>query len=475
MSKNKKIKKSPISDLMVFRLFMFNDLYRSKMLPIIKSEYFEDPNMKEIFEKVIEVFEKNNKFPKSIKGIVYRNHWGNKKDVLQEKLDIVNVDKKELELIPVEDYLESIQVWLQGKAFVNVIKSGFNTLNDVGSVDFLDYSDRIKKISKLSFDTEIGLNLRDNKKIIDIYQKSSPKIKMNNEHWDYVTAGGCAVGTLNVLMGMSHSGKSRHMINMAMDYIKDPNTNVLYISLEMTNRQMMERFDSLLLNTTTKELRELILSNDEDKIALYEQAKDKLLAKMGQIVVKRYPASTANIIDFSNLMYNLRAQNFVPRVVFIDYLGTGTTSDSLNLSSHELGRKIAEQYRDFFEQEQVVGWTSVQTYQGTQKSQKDMNMFDVAGSKAIAATADLFGVIKQPPSLVKTNQQIITLDKNREEGIIGTGIIYQLGNPKFKVTSIGIRNSVESDEEETEIKDEKGSNSVRNASNLRNKYLRRRK
>jgi hypothetical protein len=396
--------------------------------------------MSEIFTTVMKKYEKKMVWPKAIKGIVMRNPWGDDAEIIKEKLEIIDVDKIEMELIPLDDYIEDIRLWVQRRMHYNWLRDNYNKYEEGNDVNFIELSEEFKKISHITFESDLGISLRDNERIIDMYSKVNQKIKMGDQYWDAVTDGGCEIGTLNVLMGPSHVGKSRAMINMAHKYQQKPDNDILYVTLEMSEKKVIEKFDSLLLGITTKELASLSKKDDKVRWMKYMETKEALLSKMGNVYVKRYPASSASVSDFSVLLNNMRCKGIEPKIIFIDYMGIGSAvgySDSDN--SHTLGRIIAEQYRDFFENDKLLGWTSVQTYSGTQKRAFDMNMFDVAGSKAISATADLFGIIIQDKHMIRNNQQIIKLDKNRHCGITGDGIIYQIHHDKYKLESIGIR------------------------------------
>lgn len=437
--KNQKKRQDHISDLMVLRLFLFNTEYRLKLISLIKVSYFNDVNMSDILSEVMKKYQKKMVWPKSIKGLVMRNPWGDDAEIIQEKLDIIDVDKIEMELIPLDDFIEDVRLWLQRRMHFNWLRDNYTEYEEGNDINFIELSEDFKKISQITFESDFGISIRDNKRIIDMYTNSSQKIKMNDQYWDAVTDGGCEIGTLNVLMGTSHVGKSRAMINMAHKYQQNPDNDILYITLEMSEKKVLEKFDSLLLNITTKELSSLSKKDDKSKWLKYMETKEALLSKMGNIYVKRYPASSASVADFSALLNNMRCKLINPKIIFIDYMGIGSAVGHTANNSHELGRIIAEQYRDYFESEGLLGWTSVQTYQGTQKRPTDMNMFDVAGSKAISATADLFGVIIQDKHMTRVNQQMIKLDKNRHCGITGDSIIYQIHHDKYKLESIGIR------------------------------------
>lgn len=444
MAKNKKKSKerqNHIQDLMVLRLYLFNTEYRMKLITLVKAEYFKDPNMSDIFIEVMKKYEKKMKWPKSIMGMVMRNPWGDDAEIIKEKVEIVDVDKNEMEMIPLDDYIEDIRSWIQRRMHYIFLRDSYTDFEEGNDVNFIELSEEFKNISHISFESDLGISIRDNKRIIDMYSNKNQKIKMNDQYWDAITDGGCEIGTLNVLMGPSHVGKSRAMINMAHKYQQNPDNDILYITLEMSEKKVIEKFDALILDITTKELASLSRKDDKAKWLKYMETKEALLSKMGNIYVKRYPASSASVADFSVLLNNMRCKGIEPKIIFIDYMGIGSAVgyNGNSDNSHALGRIIAEQYRDFFESDQLLGWTSAQTYSGTQKKAMDMNMFDIAGSKAISATADLFGVIIQDKYMTRANQQLIKLDKNRHCGITGDSIIYQIHHDKYKLESIGIR------------------------------------
>jgi hypothetical protein len=66
-------------------------------------------------------------------------------------------------------------------------------------------------------------------------------------------------------------------------------------------------------------------------------------------------------------------------------------------------------------------------------------MFDVAQSKAISATADMFVSILENAQLRKVDQQIFKIEKNRHSGMIGVGIIGEIIRKKYRVNAVAIR------------------------------------
>jgi replicative DNA helicase len=121
----------------------------------------------------------------------------------------------------------------------------------------------VDEMSSLNFvqDEDMGSDFDDPESHIQDFSKF--KVKSGFETLDHMLGGGWDIGTLNILMGMSNSGKSLWMQNLAVKSA-DAGYNVLYITLEMSERKVMKRLGSMRLKIPINDYD--TLSKDTDMI-----------------------------------------------------------------------------------------------------------------------------------------------------------------------------------------------------------------
>lgn len=438
-------KRDEISDLLVFRLFLFSEVYRSKMINILNPEYFSDTNMSDIVEECQRIFRRSMKFPKNVYAVIQRNKWNDTPELLKQKEKLIDVDEDKFAEILLEDYLADIEKWLKQKAFYKILMDGYDAV-EKDEIQYNDFAKEVKKIEMLNFDEDLGLDISDTDKVFTEYLNNSKRVFMGDRFWDSVTTG-IEVGSLNVGMGLTHIGKTRFLVNKAYDYAENPNNTIVYFTLEMNERQIAEKLDAFLMDMTTQELYK-IMRVDEHK-DIFRKAREEKLAKRGKIIIKKYPASTAHVGHFASFLQLLRHKGINPNIVIIDYMGSGAVmgANGFTDDSHRLGKLIAEQYRDFAEQEKVILWTVIQTYSASDKDPKKITMFDAAGSKAISAVSDMFVILLQSTALAKTSQQLAIIDKNRHSGITNVSILYNVLKEKYRIKPFSIiKNRYETDD-----------------------------
>ena len=138
------------------------------------------------------------------------------------------------------------------------------------------------------------------------------------------------------------TGKSLFMCHMAAGCIS-AGKNVLYITMEMAEEKIAERIDANLLNITMDDLHVI---NKGD----YERKFSSLKSKThGKLIIKEYPTASAHAGHFRSLLNELKLKkNFVPDIVFIDYLNICCSSrikQGGSVNSYTYVKAIAEELR----------------------------------------------------------------------------------------------------------------------------------
>lgn len=360
-------------------------------------------------------------------------------------LDMVAIEDKEG--IITKEILKSIlQVDLKEYDEKNFIEPRFNgwILSNrlkTGTVDIIDETrnldsisdfekaieaaNRIKGIvdemSSTNFvqDDDMGSDFDD----IDAHNQdtSSLKIKSGFETIDHMLGGGWDIGTLNILMGMSNSGKSLWMQNLAVKSA-DLGYNVLYVTLEMNEKKVLKRLGSMRLK---------IPINDYDKLSQDREYMGRKIAnlknmggdmggdlfekKIGKIITKFWAAGTAQISDLDNYIQKLKEKREIKiDMIIVDYIALiAAPKSSGGDNLYTKGKFVAEGLRALAAKWKLPLITAVQLAKDAWNA-SDLTLESVPESKAIVETCDSFFGIIRTSEMQRQNLYRLKMLKQRD-------------------------------------------------------------
>jgi replicative DNA helicase len=306
---NQSIEKTALSNL------ISNENYARKVIPFIKSDYFDVREERIVFEEILKFVDKYNKIPtKTSLGIEVEN-----------RKDLTETDhKKIVELIQTLDASDVDFDWLvdttekfcKDKAIYNAIVDGIKIID---GKDDKRNPDAIPEILTealgVSFDNSVGHDyLGDSENRFDYYHRVEEKIPFDLGFFNKVTKGGLPPKTLNIALAGTGVGKSLFMCHVAANCLSQ-GKNVLYITLEMAEERIAERIDANLMNVSMEDLHDLPKKMFQDKISRITKKTS------GKLIVKEYPTASAHSGHFRGLIKELAIKkSFKPDIVFVDYL-----------------------------------------------------------------------------------------------------------------------------------------------------------
>ena len=140
----------------------------------------------------------------------------------------------------------------------------------------------------------------------------------------------------------------------------------------------------------------------------------------GKLIVKEYPTAQAGVGHFRHLLNELNLKkNFIPDVIFVDYLNLCTSvriKPGGNLNSYNYIKSIAEELRGFAVERSVPIISATQlNREGFSSS--DVGMENTAESFGLPATADLFLALITSDELEELGQIMVKQLKNRYNDI----------------------------------------------------------
>ena len=428
---NQSIEKTALSNL------ISNENYARKVIPFIKSDYFDVREEKIVFEEIHKFIDKYNKIPtKTSLSIEVEN-----------RKDLTETDhKKIVELIQTFDASDVDFDWLvdttekfcKDKAIYNAIVDGIKIID---GKDDKRNPDAIPEILTealgVSFDNSVGHDyLGDSESRFDYYHRVEKKIPFDLEFFNKVTKGGLPPKTLNICIAGVGVGKSLFMCHVDANCLSQ-GKNVLYITLEMAEERIAERIDANLMNVSMEDLHDLPKKMFQDKISRITNKTS------GKLIVKEYPTASAHSGHFRGLIKELAIKkSFKPDIVFVDYLNICASSrfkGANNVNSYMYVKAIAEELRGLAVETNVPFMSATQTTR-TGFVSSDIGLEDTSESFGLPATADFMFALISTEELEDLNQICVKQLKNRyNDPTINKRFVIGVDRAKMKLYDVELK------------------------------------
>lgn len=225
--------------------------------------------------------------------------------------------------------------------------------------------------------------------------------------FDIALDGGLGKGEIGAFAGMSSSGKSLALVKVGK-YNLMRGKNVLYISLEMEEDKIAERFDSMLTNIPIHSL--YYGENPKQVKGILEEDIDC----WGRLVIKQYPAGTADVTTCRALINQLQLHGFSPDIVIVDYVGE--MRDVPGVKTYESRQRLVRDLRGMAVELKVCVFTAMQINRGGRDALKDKEYIDddlLADSAGQVRPLDALWTISQTEVEQKANCGTLFVSKHR--------------------------------------------------------------
>ena len=390
---------------------LHNEDYMRRVIPFLSEDYFGDFTDKTIFKSIVKYISDYNGIPtREALRISIEEKDNISDDQYKNIVETINAleydDKTDIDWI-----VDKTEKFCQDKAVFNAVRESILVLDgahqelDKGSIP-----DLLSKALGVSFDQAIGHDfLEDIESRYEFYHSKEDKIGFDLDLFNKITKGGLSRKSLSICLAGTGVGKTLFMTHCAAANLMD-GKNVLYITMEMAEEKISERIDANLMNATMDSLQDMPKDVFMKRI---NRVKDKTT---GKLIVKEYPTATAGSSHFRHLFNELKLKkNFIPDIVYIDYLNICTSSRMKaggNVNSYTLIKAIAEELRGLAVEFNVPILSATQTTR-TGYSSSDLNLEDTSESFGLPATADfMFGLISTE-ELEGLGQLMVKQLKNR--------------------------------------------------------------
>lgn len=403
----------------ILKALLKNEEYSRKVLPFIKEEYFQQQEDRIIFSAARDLTLKYNK-PPSLDAVFIDidNKPGLEETVIDKVGDTLKGISEDDTVTTLEWLVDATETFCQDRALHNAIMQSIQIIDPNGmkngSLSKGALPQLLADALSVSFDPKLGHDYMDDyDERFEYYHDASKKIPFDLDLFNKITLGGIGEGTLNVILAGPHVGKSLALCHFAAAAMA-MGKNVLYITLEMAEKEIAKRIDANLLNVRIDEINKLTKQEYKDKV-------DKLKSKtVGKLKIKEYPTASASTINFVALINDLELKNkFKPDLIVVDYLNiclSARIKIGSNANSYTYVKAIAEELRGFACGLKIPLWTATQTTRSGFNS-SDVDITDTSESFGLPATADFMFALVTSEELEANNHIMVKQLKNRYHNV----------------------------------------------------------
>lgn len=392
-------------------LLSSSDLF-AQCNPIIKPQYF-DPLLKKTIAYAQEYFEKNHALPtpEIIKA--------------ETKLEVV---KHKLEKHEQKYVSEELETFCRNKAIEQAILSAPVLLE---KQDFGTLEKSLKEAIQVSLNKDLGISYFDNVegRLRDLLN-NSPVMSTGWTEVDQKLGGGISRQELSLWCGASGTGKSIFLSNLSVNLIKQ-GYNVVYISLELADRVVSKRFDSMTTGISQSD----ILSNINKVVHDVESFKND---STGELFIKRMPESVTSSNNIRAYLKELeQAHGFRPDVLVIDYLDLmATNNKSVSIENMFMADKLkSEEARALGLEFDCHIATASQLGRSSLEAEK-VGQQHIQGGFSKVQTCDAMMGIIQTDAMRAAGEYVLEMLKTRNSGGVGDHVLLHWDPIALRISSM---------------------------------------
>ena len=397
-------------EFLILSNLIFNKEYVSKVIPFIKTDYFEDLAKKVIFEEIATFIQE---YDKDISKEIVLIELENRSDLTEEtyKQCVHIIDCLEEISSEIQWLIDTTEKWCKERAIYLALMEAIQIADGNDEKKTRDAIPSILQDAlSVGFDSHVGHDyLDDYQERYEFYRKKEDRVEFDLEYFNKITKGGLPNKTLNIALAGTGVGKSLFMCHVASSVLLQ-GRNVLYITMEMAEERIAERIDANLLNINIKDISEVPKAIFDSKLThIAEKTK-------GTLIIKEYPTASAHAGHFKALLNELQLKkSFRPDIIFIDYLNICASSryrGNSTVNSYSYIKAIAEELRGLAVEANVPIVSATQTTRSGYGS-SDVELTDTSESFGLPATADLMFALISTDELEELGQIMVKQLKNR--------------------------------------------------------------
>ena len=340
----------------ILYLLKSDDNFYVELVNLIKPDYFEFPSHAKLFEIINGHRDKYLTLPND--EIILeeaRQSLSSREDLSDYEDELTYINSLDTSCVENPSYLiDLVEDFAKKSAMKEAIKASMLLLKDdkIGDIEPL-----VRKALTVSRNIDVG-------------QSYFPSIK---ERWLRILSedfsdrfgtilpslnrcldGGLSLGELGMVVAPPGVGKSMFLVNQAVQSLSE-GRKVLYISLEMSEDKIAQRFDSVLTKIPQSRLK----TNQSALSQRLEKVREAI--PNSDLVIKQFPTGLATVNTVRSLLVQLKNyDDFVPDLLIVDYLELMRPTNE-GMHEYQAQQRISEELRGLAVENKCLLWTATQT------------------------------------------------------------------------------------------------------------------
>lgn len=369
---------------------IYDEEYARKVLPYVSRDYFDDVGQQVCFKLIKDHYAKYNNAPTAEMLAISLQQTNLKEKVFEGAQLAVGALARQ----PVDQQwlIDSTEEFCKKQALYGAVMKSADLLAANNTSQYGTMLDLMQKALAVNFDNKLGHDyLLDAEERFRAYSEPMSRLPCDLETFNKFLRGGFLEEALTVFLAPTGVGKSLFLCHFAAGMLMQ-GKNVLYITMEMSERQVAERIDANLLDIPIENLA------DTDTSGLIKRMNRLRLKALGKLIVKGFPAHSAHAGHFRHTVNEMIMKKGIrPDAIFVDYLGIcGSERAPKTANSYERLKTIAEEVRGIGQEFKCRTFSGAQVNkEGTKNI--DFDITDTAESWGLPATCDyLYGLVGNP-------------------------------------------------------------------------------
>ena len=416
----------------LLKSLIYDSEFFGKVMPILKEKYFSNPAHRKIFEIIKNYYKEFQAIPDIVEVAIKIKNIPNSELRSEAAKALKEVDSTKL--LDNKDFLIQEAVnWVKDALYLEALQIGSDGLMKKDDSLKLKAQQILEERAKITIDSDLGLDFHDIDEMIRYYTELKIGIKTRHPQINRRLGPGFLPGTLSIVLAAAGVGKTLFLCDLISGMIQN-NKNVLLVSLEMSDKEIMKRIHANVLNlpvyaltdlSKTEEERRQIKENDptyeiitkDDIIEAYNKV--VLSGNCGKFFVKDYPAGYFTPLMLEQLVRSYKLEKNIDfDIIFIDYLGimkSDLVPPSVGLYSYI--KSIGEELRAVAKKLQKPIISASQLNREAYRNVDNADNANISDSIGTAMTADFMLFLLQDQEMKQKCEILCKITKNRFTGI----------------------------------------------------------
>ena len=388
-----------------------------QIINLVKPEYFEFPIHGKIYSAVRDYYDKYKKLPNDDFIEQELRATKSEKEHISDFTDELNyINRLDTSACDGEDYyLDIIEDFAKKEAMKDAIKQSLTLIKE----NRMDETEAlVRQALTVSRTVDIGQSyFNDVKERWDrtYNAEEADKFKTLLPSLNRSLEGGLGEKELAMVIAPPGVGKSLWLVNQAVQSMIE-GRKVLYVSLEMSEDKIAQRFDSVATLIPQGQLKDPSAQlKVGERLSIFQNNFPD-----SKLVIKEFPTGQATVNTLRALMVQLKNyEDFEPDVVIVDYLELMRPVRE-NQHEYQAQQRIAEELRGLAMENKFLVWTATQT---NRQGRAVKVITD-------AELGDSYGKIRTCDFAVSLNQSEEEFDTGRMRAYV---VKSRNGRPRFTV------------------------------------------